>query len=56
MYIALVSFCGTISMAEGEVRDIPDPSLAEDLLKAGYIKPVEEEKPKKAVRKKPRKE
>lgn len=55
MYIALVSFCGTISMAEGEVRDI-DPSLAEDLLKAGYIKPVEEEKPKKAVRKKPRKE
>lgn len=55
MYIALVSFCGQTSMAEGEVRDI-DPSLVKDLLKAGYIKPVEEEKPKKAVRKKPRKE
>lgn len=46
MYKALVSFSGIISMAKGEVRDIPDRSVAEDLLKAGYIE--ETEAPKKA--------
>lgn len=50
MYIALVSFCGTISMAEGEVREIPDPSLVADLIKAEYIAPVE--KPAKVKNKK----
>lgn len=51
MYRALVSFCGQISMAEGEVRDIPDPSLVKDLLKAGYIKKEEEKKTAKAKKK-----
>lgn len=52
MYTALVSFCGQISMAEGEVRDIPDPSLVKDLLKAGYIKEKAEEKKTAKAKKK----
>lgn len=36
-YKALVSFTGLLSMAMGEVRDISDPSISSDLLKAGYI-------------------
>ena len=49
MYRALVSFGGLISMVSGEVRDIPDQAIAKDLLKAGYIEPVnppKAEKPK----------
>ena len=37
LYMATVSFSGKISMYEGEVREISDPSLVEDLTKAGYI-------------------
>ena len=44
-YVALVSFCGAVSMAEGEVREIPDLAIAKDLTQAGYIKEV-----KKAVK------
>ena len=51
MFIALKSFCGQISMGEGEVRDI-DPSLVQDLLKAGYIKPVGKEEKTVKVKKK----
>ena len=54
MFTALTSFSGKISMAEGEVREIPDPSLVKDLLKAGYIKETAEEK--KSVRKKRKEE
>ena len=51
IYKAKVSFAGMISMAEGEVREISDSSLAEDLLHAGYIEEIvsetkEEIKPK----------
>lgn len=46
MYKALVSFSGVVSMAAGEVRDI-DPSVAADLLKAGYIEEVKEVKERK---------
>lgn len=49
MYKALIYFCGVVSMAKGEIRDISDPSIAEDLLRAGYI---EEIKPKKGKEKK----
>lgn len=49
MYKAMISFTGLISMAEGEVREISDSSLADDLLKAGYI--VEVEPPKKEEKK-----
>lgn len=44
MYRALVSFSGIISMSMGEVREISDLSLVKDLLRAGYIMPLEEPK------------
>ena len=40
-YKAIVSFSGKISMAMGQVREISDESLAKDLLRAGYIIPLE---------------
>lgn len=46
---ALVSFSGAISMTKGEVREISNPTVVEDLLKAGYIEPAEGEKPKKTT-------
>ena len=54
-YIACVSFSGNkLSMAKGQIREISDSALVDDLLKAGYIIPYEatdkktvsEEKPK----------
>ena len=57
-YVALVSFCGTVSMAKDEVREIPDLSLVKDLTQAGYIKEAKAKKtdnkvkePKKTVKK-----
>lgn len=47
LYKALVSFSGKISMVTDEVREIPDPAVADDLVRAGYIEPVKEEKKKK---------
>lgn len=41
LYLALVSFSGIISMYKGEIREISDSSLVDDLLKAGYITPYE---------------
>lgn len=38
-YKALVSFSGTISMAMGEVQEITNQEIVNDLLKAGYIQP-----------------
>lgn len=38
-YKALVSFSGTISMAMGEVKEITNQEIVNDLLKAGYIQP-----------------
>ena len=56
MYKANISFSGVISMTAGEVKDIPDLTIAKDLLRAGYIteiKPVTKAKaaPAKATRK-----
>ncbi len=47
------SFCGVVSMTMGEVRDISDKSIVTDLLKAGYVEEIKEEKKtvKKAVEK-----
>ena len=39
-YEALVSFTGVITMAKGEVRELPDPLIIKDLLQAKYIKKV----------------
>lgn len=43
-YKAMISFSGLVSMAEGEVREISDSSLAKELLRCGYIKEAEEKK------------
>jgi hypothetical protein len=46
-YKATISFSGKISMMMGEVREISDQSLIDDLTHAGYIIPYEaDEKPK----------
>ena len=50
-YKALVSFSGKLSMAMGEVREISDQSLVDDLLKAGYILPLDSKKAKAEVEK-----
>lgn len=54
-YRAAVSFAGQVSMAAGEVREIPE-DLAAPLLRCGYLKEAEGEKPSaspsKPVRKK----
>ena len=39
-YVALVSFCGLVTMAQGEEKEIADEKVAKDLLKAKYIKEV----------------
>jgi len=43
---AIKSFCGIVSMNEGEVRDISDLSLVQDLIGAGLVKKEVEKKPK----------
>lgn len=55
-YRAIVSFSGKISMAMGQVREISDESLVKDLLRAGYIIPLEakEEKAKEVKAEKPK--
>ena len=40
MYRALISFSGQVSMAEGEIRDISDKNIVDDLLSAKYIEEV----------------
>ena len=49
MYRALKSFSGRIAMAKGQVKDIKDKTIAEDLLKIGFIEEVKEPKAKKDV-------
>ena len=49
-YKAIVSFSGlNISMRAGEVREISDPSLVDDLVSANYIIPLEADAPKAVV-------
>ena len=43
-YRTLVSFVGAISMAKGEVRELPESPSVNSLLNAKYIEVVEEEK------------
>jgi hypothetical protein len=44
MYKALVSFSGKLSMFKGQVREIKDNVIVEDLLRAGYIEEVKSTK------------
>ena len=55
MYKALISFTGLVSMAKGDVREISDISLANDLIKAGYIEEVKEAKPAEKPKAEPKK-
>jgi hypothetical protein len=41
LYLATISFSGKINMAKGKIGEIADQSLADDLLRAGYIIPYE---------------
>lgn len=53
LYKACVSFSGQISMAGGEVREISDQTLVNDLLKAGYItEHKSDDKPEKKTKRK----
>lgn len=51
MYKALISFTGIVSMAKGEVREISDLAIANDLLKVKYVEEVKEKKAKSTKRK-----
>ena len=56
MYRAIASFSGVVSAVCGEVMEINDLSIADDLLNAGYIEKIEPEKPsEKPKERKPRK-
>lgn len=55
LYLATISFSGQINMAKGKVGEISDQSLADDLLKAGYIVPYESTEKHEAVAKPKRK-
>lgn len=46
-YKAKVGFSGLVSMSKGDVKEITDKYIVDDLLKAGYIEPVEKPKTKK---------
>lgn len=43
-YRALKGFSGLISMHKGDVNEIKDKYIVDDLLKAGYIEAVEKPK------------
>lgn len=50
-YKAKISFSGLVSMSKGEVKEIKDKYIVDDLLRAGYIVPIEEQKAKKPLKK-----
>lgn len=45
MYKAIKSFSGLINMKKGDVKEIKDEEIANDLLRAGYVMALEDEKP-----------
>lgn len=51
MYKALTSFVGKVSMVEGEVKEILDKEVVQDLLRAGYIEKVADNKLKEEIKK-----
>lgn len=54
---AVISFCGVLSMAKGEVREYGNEAVLADLISAGYVKEIKEEPetkkgtPKRSVKK-----
>lgn len=53
---AKTSFCGTLTMAKGEVREYSNEAVLADLLKAGHIEEVRDEPAVKKTRASTRKE
>lgn len=45
---ALISFSGLVSMRKDEIKDINDKNIVTDLIRAGYIEPIEKPKNKKS--------
>ena len=45
---ALIGFSGLVSMRKGEVKEISDKNIVTDLIRAGYIEPIEKPKNKKS--------
>lgn len=41
---AIISFCGALTMAAGDVRECSDDAVVSDLLQAGYVVPAGETK------------
>jgi len=41
---ALVSFSGAFSMYKGEIKECSDNAILQDLLQAGYVEEVKEQK------------
>ncbi len=54
MYKALITFSGLVCMKKGQVGEIADKAVAEDLLRCGYIEEITapEETPKATKRSK----
>jgi len=48
---ALVSFSGAFSMYKGEIKECSDNAILQDLLQAGYIEEVQQEKATKGGKK-----
>lgn len=48
LYRATRSFTGRITMIKGEVREISDPEVENDIVRCGYAVPVETSKKKTA--------
>lgn len=41
---ALISFSGLIAMTKNEIRDIENKEIYSDLIKAGYVEQIKEQK------------
>ena len=50
-YKAKVGFSGIVSMSKGEVKEIGDKYVADDLLRAGYIELLEKPEKQKTSKK-----
>lgn len=47
MYRALTTFGGVVSMRKGQEKAIADKAVADDLVRAGYVEQIKEEKKSK---------
>lgn len=52
IYKATKSFSGLVNMKKGEVKEIKNEEIANDLLRAGFVMALDDEKPVKSTSKK----